>query len=418
VAVVGQGYVGVSVACEAADAGFPVLGIDVDPGRVEALAQGTLAVPGVDEGLFRAGVATGRIEFTVDAERIGDAEVVLICVPTPVRNHAPDLTQVEAACGTVARFLGPGRLVLMESTTYPGTTDEVVVPLLEGSGLLAGKDFLVAYSPERIDPGNPEYGLRNTPKVVGGMTPDATGLAALFYGQLVDKVVVVSSCRAAELSKLLENTFRHVNVALVNEMAVLCQEMGIDVWEVIDATATKPFGFMPFSPGPGVGGHCIPVDPAYLAWQIRRDAGHQFRILEQAQDINAQMPGWVAARIGDALNDGGKPVRGARVLVLGVSYKADVGDLRESPALRVMEVLHRRGARVGFHDPFVREVPLNGTSLHRTELTHRAVASADCVAILTPHTAYDLDWVAERAQVIFDARNAYGPDRRPNVVSL
>jgi UDP-N-acetyl-D-glucosamine dehydrogenase len=416
--VVGQGYVGVSVASEAADAGFPVLGIDVDPGRVEALAQGTLAVPGVDEGVFRAGLATGRIEFTVDAERIGDAEVVLVCVPTPVQNHAPDLTQVEAACGTVARFLRPGRLVVMESTTYPGTTDEVVVPLLEGSGLLAGKDFLVAYSPERIDPGNPEYGLRNTPKVVGGMTPDATGLAALFYGQLVDKVVVVSSCRAAELSKLLENTFRHVNVALVNEMAVLCQEMGIDVWEVIDATATKPFGFMPFFPGPGVGGHCIPVDPAYLAWQIRRDAGHQFRILEQAQDVNAQMPGWVAARIGDALNDGGKPVRGARVLVLGVSYKADVGDLRESPALRVMEVLHRRGARVGFHDPFVREVPLNGTSLRRTELTHRAVASADCVAILTPHAAYDLDWVAERAQVIFDARNAYGPDRRPNVVPL
>ena len=325
---------------------------------------------------------------------------------------------MEQACRDVAGRLVPGRLVILESSTYPGTTTELVGPLLETSGLRAGRDFLLAYSPERIDPGNQEFHFGNTPRIVGGATAEATELATLFYEQMVSKVLALSSARAAELAKLLENTFRHVNIALVNEMAMLCHDMGIDVWEVIEAAATKPFGFMAFTPGPGVGGHCIPLDPAYLAWQVRRDAGRQFRILEQAQDVNAQMPGWVAARIGEALNEHAKPLKGARVLVLGVAYKPDVGDVRESPSLRVMAALHRRGAKLAFHDPFVQTVTVDGKLLSRSELTARAVAGADLVALLTPHGAYDLDWLARTSTLLFDARDAFGAGQRPNVIRL
>ena len=409
---------GLSLACAAADAGFGVTAVDVNQGRVAELRNGILAVPGVNEGLFEAGISSGRVEFTTDVGRLEAADVLLICVPTPLRDGSPDLSYVEQACRDIARGLTKGRLVVLESTTYPGTTDQLVRPLLETSGLTAGEDFLLAFSPERIDPGNQEFTLRNTPKVVGGHTPDATEATTLFYEQLVDKVVVVSSCRAAELSKLLENTFRHVNIALVNEMAMLCQEMGIDVWEVVDAAATKPFGFMPFHPGPGVGGHCVPLDPTYLSWQVRREAGHQFRILEQAEDINAQMPAYVASRIGDALNDAGKAVRRADILVLGVAYKVDVGDVRESPAIKVMTQLHRRGADVSFHDPYVDEVKINGDVLACSELTHDGLMASDCVAILTPHTAFDFDLIAAHARLIFDARNAFPHERPANVVRL
>ena len=418
IGVIGQGYVGVSLACASADAGFPVVGVDVDAGRIEGLARGELVVPGVAEDLFRDGIASGRITFTTETAALRACDIALICVPTPLRDHAPDLSYIEGACRALAAELEPGRLVVLESTTYPGTTDQLLRPLLESSGLEAGRDFLLAYSPERIDPGNEEWSLRNTPKVVGGHTPEATGLASLFYGQLVDKVVSVSSTRAAELAKLLENTFRHVNIALVSELAMLCHETGIDVWEVVDAAASKPFGFMPFYPGPGIGGHCIPLDPAYLAWQMRRDVGRKFQLLEQAQDVNARVPEYVASRIGEALNDRGKAVRGARILVLGVSYKADVGDVRESPAAKVMAHLYKRGANLTFHDPFVEDVAVNGTTLRRSMLSHHAVAEADCVAVLTPHSAYDLEWVADHAAFVFDARNAYGSDRRPNVVRL
>jgi UDP-N-acetyl-D-glucosamine dehydrogenase len=394
------------------------MALDVDPQRIEDLSQGILSVPGVNEGLFEAGISSARIEFTADSDRLAGADVVLICVPTPLRDGSPDLSYVEKACTDIARGLAPGRLVVLESTTYPGTTDQLVRPLLETSDLIAGEDFLLAYSPERIDPGNEEFTLRNTPKVVGGHTPEATETTTLFYEQLVDKVVVVSSCRAAELSKLLENTFRHVNVALANEMAMLSKEMGIDVWEVVEAAATKPFGFMPFHPGPGVGGHCVPLDPTYLSWQVRREAGHQFRILEQAEDINAQMPAYVASRIGDALNDAGKAVRGADILVLGVAYKVDVGDVRESPAIKVMTHLHRRGAKVSFHDPFVEAINLNGDVLRCSELTPKALDNSDCLAILTPHSAYDFEWIAAHARLIFDARNAYPNDRPANVMRL
>ena len=418
VAVVGQGYVGLSLACAAAEAGFEVTGIDVDAARVDALAAGRLVVPGVDDGTFQAGVATGRLRFRADGDALATSDVICICVPTPVRDHTPDLSYVEQACRDVAGHLTRGRLVILESSTYPGTTGDLVAPLLEASGQRVGRDFLLAYSPERIDPGNAEFTFANTPRIVGGITAEATAVAALFYEQMIEKVVTVSSARAAELAKLLENTFRHVNIALVNEMAMVCHELGIDVWEVIAAAATKPFGYMAFTPGPGVGGHCIPLDPTYLAWQVRRDVGHQFRILEQAQDVNAHMPGWVARRIGEALNEHAKPLKGARVLVLGVAYKPDVGDVRESPSLRVMSDLARRGVKLAFHDPFVEAVTVDGRRLARTELTARAVAGSDLVALLVPHSSYDLEWLAGTAGLLFDARNAYGPGNPPNLVRL
>jgi UDP-N-acetyl-D-glucosamine dehydrogenase len=418
VAVVGQGYVGLSLACAAAEAGFIVTGVDVDADRVQGLAAGRPVVPGVDEATLRSAVATGRLRFGSDPADLAGNDVICICVPTPVRDHTPDLSYVEQACRDVARHLVAGRLVVLESSTYPGTTSDVVAPLLEASGQRVGRDFLLAYSPERIDPGNQEFTFANTPRIVGGTTAEATAVAALFYEQMVEKVVTVSSARAAELAKLLENTFRHVNIALVNEMAMVCHELGIDVWEVIEAAASKPFGFMAFSPGPGVGGHCIPLDPTYLAWQVRRDIGHQFRILEQAQDVNAHMPGWVASRIGEALNEHAKPLKGAKVLVLGVAYKPDIGDVRESPSLRVMSALARRGVKLSFHDPFVDAIVLDGRRLTRTELTARAVAGADLVALLTPHSGYDLGWLAQTAELLFDARNAYGPGNPPNLVRL
>jgi UDP-N-acetyl-D-glucosamine dehydrogenase len=418
-AVIGQGYVGLSLACAAADAEFQAVGVDVNERRVGDLVEGVLSVPGVAESTFRGALATGRLTFTTDgAAALAGADVICICVPTPARDHAPDLSFVEAASREVARHLTPGRLVVLESTTYPGTTEGPVRELLETSGLAAGRDFLLAYSPERIDPGNQEYGFHGIPRIVGGLTPESTGMAALFYGQLVDKVFTVSSSRAAELAKLLENTYRHVNIALVNELAMLCHDMDIDVWEVIDAAASKPFGFTPFYPGPGVGGNCVPIDPTYLAWHVRRDAGHRFRTLEQAEEVNDAMPGYVAGRIGDALNDAGKAVKGAHVLVLGVSYKPDVGEVAESPSLRVMALLKRRGAKVSFHDPHVDEVVVGGRPHRRADLSHRAVSTADCVALLTPHASYDLDWIGERAPLVFDARNAFGPARRPNVVRL
>src|SRR5512132_2124060 len=418
VAVVGQGYVGLSLACAAVDAGFTVTGVDVDVERVRRLSAAEPCVPGVAEDTFRRGLATGRLRFAAGGEVLAASDVICICVPTPVRDHTPDLTYVEQACRDVARQLTAGRLVILESSTYPGTTTELVAPLLETSGQRLGRDFLLAYSPERIDPGNQEFDFANIPRIVGGTSGEATAVAALFYGQMVEKVVTLSSARAAELAKLLENTFRHVNIALVNEVAMLCHDLGIDVWEVLEAAATKPFGYMAFTPGPGVGGHCIPLDPTYLAWQVRRDAGRRFRILEQAQDINAQMPSWVAARIGEALNQHTKPLKGARVLVLGVAYKPDIGDIRESPPLRVMSALARHGARIAFHDPLVRAVTIDGKELARTELTARAVAGADLVALLTPHRSYDLDWLAATAGLLFDARNAFGPADRPNLIRL
>jgi UDP-N-acetyl-D-glucosamine dehydrogenase len=418
VVVVGQGYVGLSVAAGAAMSGMQVHGVDTDPDRVAALSDGRNVVPGVADVTFSLALDTGRLAFTTDTSVVQQADVVLICVPTPVVDMRPDISAIESAASAVAQHLRRGALVVLESTTYPGTTDSVVRPLLEAHGLRCGRDFLLAFSPERIDPGNPKYGLENTPRVVGGSTAEATEVAATFYGQLVEDVVAVSSCRSAEMAKLLENTFRMVNIALVNELAMLCAEQRIDTWEVIRAAASKPFGFMAFEPGPGVGGHCIPLDPTYLAWQSRRDTGKPFRLVELAQDVNTQMPAYVANRVVEAVNARGRSVKGARILALGVTYKPNVGDIRESAAISVLEQLARRGATVAFHDPFVSRVHHGALRLRRSALTHEAIERADCVLVLTPHDSYDLDDVVSRAQLVFDARNATSAGHADKVVRL
>lgn len=416
--VVGQGYVGLSLATAAAIEGLDVDAIDVDADRIAKLASGRNVVPGVADSTFELAFETGRIDFGTDPKRVNAADVVVICVPTPVKEHRPDLTAIESAGRAVAPHVKTGSLVVLESTTYPGTTEQVLRPLLEATGHRAGRDFLLAYSPERIDPGNPKFGLRNTPRVVGGLTPDATKAAAAFYGQLVDDVTSLSSCRAAELAKLLENTFRMVNIALVNELAQLCHEQRIDVWEVIDAAATKPFGFMPFYPGPGVGGHCIPLDPTYLAWQSRRDTGKPFRLVEMAQDINAQMPEYVTTRVMETLNENGMSVKGANVLALGVTYKPNVGDLRESAAIHVLRLLQRKGARLTYHDPYVARIDEGGLKLRRSQLNGRTVAAADCVLLLTPHDDYNVEQLLDQATLLFDARNAVRHRHHSSLVTL
>jgi UDP-N-acetyl-D-glucosamine dehydrogenase len=418
VAVLGQGYVGLSLSCAAAETGFSLVGVDVDDSRVAELSAGRLAVPGVSEENFSASVASGHMRFTTDPTVVGRADVVAICVPTPLQDHVPDLSFVRAAADAIARSLTPGTLVIVESTTYPGTTEDVVRPLLESSGLTAGRDFHLAYCPERIDPGNRSFQFSDIPRVVGGIDDASSRAASAFYGQFVDDVVTVASCRTAELAKLLENTFRHVNIALVNEMAMLCHELDIDVWDAIESAATKPFGFMPFFPGPGVGGHCIPLDPTYLAWQIRRDVGYRFSILEQSQDVNDRMPAYVAARVSEALNEAGLALKGTQVLILGVAYKPGVGDVRESPSLKVMNWLDRRGASVSFHDPYIDSIMMDGNRVDRIDLNSDALRSSGCVVLLTPHGTYDLELIARHAPLIFDARNAYGNHDYPNVVRL
>lgn len=417
-AVVGQGYSGLTLSCAAADAGFRVTALDVDETRINDLRRGVLTVPGVSEPVFRAGLASERIEFSSDLESIRGSDVVSVCVALPIRDEGPALAFLEEVCRQIGRNLRPGHLVMLESSAHPGTTDELARPALEVSGLSATHDFLLAYSPERIDPGNEEYGIRNTPRIVGGMTREATGVAALFYGQFVDKVFQVSSCRAAEMAMFLENAFRHVNVGLVNEMAVFCNEQGIDVWEVLEAAATQPSGFMPFHPGPGIGGRSIPWDRAPGDSGERDSASPALRLPELAHSLNSRMPEYVATLIKRSLNQKGRDVRGSGILALGVTYKADVGDTLDSPAVKVMNHLKLMGARVTYHDPYVSEVILNGDVLTRSQLTERSVEAADCVAILTPHRAYDLDWIARHACLVFDAQNAYGPDRRHNVVRL
>ncbi len=416
--VVGQGYVGLSLAAAAATAGLTVTGLDVDAERIAGLRNGKPVVPGVADAVLHEGLATGRLRFATDPVVIADADVVAICVPTPVEEHRPDLSMVEAAGRAVGQHLRPGTLVILESTTYPGTTERLLQPLLEEPGLRAGRDFRLAYSPERIDPGNEHFGFRDVPRVVGGVDAASTEAARAFYARLVDEVHVVSSCRAAEMAKLLENTYRMVNIALVNELAVLCERQTIDVWEVIAAAASKPFGFQAFYPGPGVGGHCIPVDPTYLSWQSRRDAGRPFRLVELAQDTNAEMPGWVANRIADALNGHGKALNGAVILALGVTYKPDVGDVRESAPIHILEYLHAKGAEVRFHDPFIERIDSGALSIDRVPLDDAAFEGVDCVALLTPHRDYDLDDVIARSPLLFDARNATAGRSAPNVVVL
>jgi UDP-N-acetyl-D-glucosamine dehydrogenase len=404
VGVVGLGYVGLPLAVEYAEAGFHVTGIDLSESKVARLNAGDSYVGDVASSVLGPLVQKGLLRATTDFAAIREFDTVNICVPTPLRKTKdPDMSYIVAACGEIEKYLHAGMLVILESTTYPGTTDELVLPMLEKPGLKAGEDFFLCFSPERVDPGNVNFHTKNIPKVVGGTTAQCTELGKLFYQQALERVVPVSSTRVAEMVKLLENTFRMINIGLANEMAIMCDSMGIDVWEVIDAAATKPFGFMPFYPGPGLGGHCIPIDPFYLSWKTKQ-SGTEARFIELAGQINGQMPHFVVEKIQNALNEAGKPLKGSKVLIFGVSYKRDIDDVRESPALDIMLLLRRRGAEVSFVDPHVAEMRLGGETVHAT--AESEVESADCVAIVTDHSAFDYKSLVRDAALIVDTRNA------------
>jgi UDP-N-acetyl-D-glucosamine dehydrogenase len=409
VVIVGQGYVGLPLAARAVEQGFDVVGFDVDAAKVKRLAAGESPVEDVPDGQLRTMLDSGRYLPTTDPADAAGFDVAVISVPTPLRDGAPDLTYIEDAARSLAHHLVRGATVILESTTYPGTTEELVGPLLEdGSGLTAGDDFHLGYSPERIDPGNEQWRLENTPKVVSGV--DAASLAAVkgFYDRIVDQTVPVSSPKEAELTKLLENTFRHVNIALVNELAMFASDLGIDVWEAIDAASTKPFGYMRFTPGPGVGGHCLPIDPSYLSWRVRRSLGHAFRFVELANDVNDHMPDYVVRRLVAALNRRSLAVNGQRILLLGLSYKRNTGDARESPSQPIARQLLQMGARVVAADPHVESAHVPA-GIERVELTPDVVAGAAGVVLLVDHDEFDLEMVAERSLYVLDTRRRVPP---------
>jgi len=407
VGVIGLGYVGLPLAVAAASSGCTVVGYDIAQRHVDRLASGTSPIQDVNDLELKRTLATGHLQVTADPGDLARCDAYVICVPTPLIDKAPDLSMVMSAVETVAANLTPGNLVVLESTTYPGTTEELVAPrLAELTGLEPGRDFHLAFSPERIDPGNRAFGIANTPKVVGGIGSAATHAAVDFYSRFIEEVHVVASPREAEMAKLLENTFRHVNIALVNEMAVFCQELGVDLWQAIDAASTKPFGFMAFRPGPGVGGHCIPIDPSYLSWQVRR-LGYSFRFVELACEINDRMPDYVAARAGELLNRERKALNGSRILILGVAYKREVSDVRETPAATIVRRLMARGAEVSWHDPHVEQFDAVPASAHQVrELSEGVLGSFDLILIHTDHTVYDWPWIVEHSALVLDTRNA------------
>ncbi len=413
--VIGLGYVGLPLAREAAFSGLRVVGYDLAGDVASGLNAGRSHVGDISDTDVAEMRARGFRATSIEAD-VGAPDTVVICVPTPLSAAGgPDLAAVSAATELTGRLLRPGMLVVLESTTYPGTTDEVIRPLLEmASGLTAGAEFSLAYSPERIDPGNRHYGLRNTPKVVGGQTPSCSDAAMRFYGKLCDQVVRAKSAREAEMAKLLENTYRHVNIALVNEMAIFCHELGVDLWDAIQCAATKPFGFHAFLPGPGVGGHCIPIDPNYLSYKVRT-LGYPFRFVELAQEINSRMPSYIVDRAAELLNRNAKPLNGAHVLLLGVTYKKDVADQRESPVRVIGRKLRSRGAVLAYHDPYVAEWPLGGEAIRRAEDLDTEVANADLVILLQDHTAYDLDQISRVAGLLLDTR---GRIAGPHVAAL
>jgi UDP-N-acetyl-D-glucosamine dehydrogenase len=404
--IIGLGYVGLPLAVELARANIKTIGFDVDVRKISELAAGRSYIPDVPSEHVAEAVNSGMLIPTTDPASLGEADVIDICVPTPLRKTKdPDLSYVVKAVETTAAVLRKGQLIILESTTYPGTTDEVVKPILEAKGLKAGRDFYLAFSPERVDPGNPTYQTKNIPKVVGGMDETSTDVAAAFYRQVVDTVVPVTSTRAAEMVKLLENTFRAVNIGMANELALMCHRMGIDVWEVIDAAKTKPFGFMPFYPGPGLGGHCIPIDPFYLSWKAKQ-FNFEARFIELAGQVNGSMPEHVVMRVAEALNAHKKPLNGSKVHVLGVAYKRDIDDVRESPALDVIELLLRRGATVTYSDPFVPEIDHGPHQMKAVSMDSAIGTGADCVVIITDHKAFDYPSIVAAFPLIVDTRNA------------
>jgi len=420
--VIGLGYVGLPLAVELARGGCSVIGLDIDARKIDAITRGVSYIPDVRHADIAELVAAGRLRATTDFSALATLDTVNICVPTPLRKTKdPDVSYMVSAVEQVAAYLHPGMLIILESTTYPGTTDELVRPMLEATGLKAGRDFFLAFSPERIDPGNRRFNTANVPKVVGGTTDTCAALAAALYRRSIDTVVTVKSTRAAEMVKLLENTFRAVNIGLVNEIAMMCDTLGIDVWEVVEAAATKPFGFMPFYPGPGLGGHCIPIDPFYLSWKAKQN-GFEARFIELAGQVNGHMPHYVVGKIGDALNTRRKALNGARILILGVAYKRDVDDVRESPALDVMRTLREKGAEIAYSDPHVPSLAAslwNGPQpLHSLALDADVLHQFDCAVILTDHRAFDYELIAAHSDRLVDARNALGTRSAPGVVRL
>lgn len=409
--VVGLGYVGLPLAHELVRAGFRVLGYDISERVVDGLMAGRSHIKDITDEQLAFMRQDDRFTATTDPARLREPDAISICVPTPLSKFKdPDVSYIVAATEAVKATLRPGQVIILESTTYPGTTREVMQPALEATGLKVGTDFFLAFSPERVDPGNERWTTRNTPKVVGGVTADCTRVVSALYQPAIEQIVPVSSIETAELVKLLENTFRSVNIALVNEMAIVCDKLGVDVWEVIDAAATKPFGFMKFTPGPGVGGHCIPIDPHYLAWKMR-GLNYKTRFIDLAGEVNSEMPLFWVRKLGELLNEQGRAVKGSKVLVVGVAYKKDIDDLRESPALDILRLLHAQGAMVSYHDPFVREFTEDGHHHASVPLDAATIGAADAVMLVTDHSTLDLDVIRRHAKVVVDTRHALGTRR-------
>ncbi len=408
IGVIGLGYVGLPLAVEFARVGFRVVGIDVDSRKVKGVNAGRSHVEDVPTSELRPLVKKGLIKAQDHYRGTGKMDAIFICVPTPLRKtRDPDISYIVSSVEEIAKEVRAGQLIVLESTTYPGTTEEIIRPRLEAKGLRAGKDLFLAFSPERVDPGNKTYGTHNTPKVVGGTTPKCTEAARMLYGTAIETVHPVSSTQAAEMIKLLENTFRAVNIGLVNEVALMCEKLDLDVWEVIDGAATKPFGFMRFYPGPGIGGHCIPLDPHYLSWKLKT-LNYSARFIELASEINGGMPEVVVRRAASLLNDRSKSIKGSKILVLGVSYKRDTGDVRESPALDILNLLQRRGAKIQFHDPYNDRIKLEESTCKCTPLTEANLKKADLVIVVTDHSEYDFKWIVRHSGLILDTRNATG----------
>jgi len=406
IGVIGLGYVGLPLATEYAEKGFAVTGFDIDEKKVKSINRGKSYIDDIPDRRIRPLVKAGLLKATTSEKSMGRMDCISICVPTPLsKTKDPDISFILAALDWVKKYIHKDMLIVLESTTYPGTTEEVIKPRLEESGYKVGRDFYLAFSPERVDPGNATYTTQNTPRVVGGVTPQCTRIAKAYYEAVIPNIHPVSSTQAAEMVKLLENTFRSVNIGLVNEVALMCNRLGLDVWEIIGAAATKPFGFMPFYPGPGLGGHCIPIDPHYLSWKLKT-LNYYARFIELAGDINSRMPEWVVERVIDLLNSKGKSIKGSKVVILGVAYKKDIGDVRESPALDVMKLIEAKGAKMYYNDPYVPSLHWHNSTLKSSKLTSALLKKADLTIILTNHSDYDYQWIAQNSQLIFDTRNA------------
>jgi UDP-N-acetyl-D-glucosamine dehydrogenase len=406
IAIIGLGYVGLPLATNFARAGFQVTGIDIDQNKVNRANQGESYVADIPSSLLKTLIDDAKLTFTSDFDALYDQDAVIVCVPTPLgKTRDPDLSYVLSATQQIKAHLHPGQIVTLESTTYPGTTDEIVLPELEATGLKVGVDFFLAFSPERIDPGNPEFNVHNTPKIVGGVTETCTELAKALYSSAIEKIVPVASTRVAETAKILENTFRAVNIGLVNEIAIICDKLGISVWDVIDAASTKPFGFMRFLPGPGLGGHCIPVDPHYLSWKLKT-LNYTTRFIQLATEINTGMPDYVVEKVGEALNEQFRSFNGSTILILGVAYKRNIDDVRESPALDIMQKLKAKKSNVIYNDEYVSSLVLDEQTLYSQPLTADLLQTADCVVIVTDHSYYDIPWIVRDAKYIVDTHNA------------